>query len=108
MATVSLTSLRRDDLAAHDHSEWSIREHPGVSLRLIDVSPLARSGPWESFSLTFSGPSGVQLGQGTLGLQHDHLGTLELFIVPLEPDSEGSRYECVFNQAASAAIATGG
>jgi hypothetical protein len=105
---MSLASVRRDDFAVHTGSQWRVRQHPGVTLRLIEVSPLATSGPWESFSLCFAGPSGVELGQGTHALEHDNLGTFELFLVPLEPGAEGSRYECIFTRDASGTTAAGG
>ena len=79
-----------------------------MTLRLVEVSPLAASGPWESFSLCFVGPPGFELGQGTHALDHDALGTLELFLVPLEPSADGPRYECIFARDAARATAAGG
>jgi hypothetical protein len=105
---MSLASIRRDDIAVHTGSQWRARQYPGVTLRLVEVSPLATSGPWESFSLCFVGSKGIELGQGTHALEHDNLGTLELFLVPLEPGAEGSRYECIFTRDASGTTAAGG
>ena len=48
------------------------------------------------FSLVFRGPSAPVLRQGSYGLAHAELGELELFLVPLGPDSEGMRYEAAF------------
>jgi hypothetical protein len=101
MAPMSLASVRRDDFAVHTNSEWRAREHPGQTLRLVEVSPLASSGPWESFSVCFVGQPGLELGQGIHALDHDDLGTLELFLVPLEPGADGPRYECIFTKDAS-------
>jgi hypothetical protein len=51
----------------------------------------------ERFSLFFSGPAQPVLPQTTYSLIHDSMGTFDLFLVPIKPDGEGSRYEAVFN-----------
>ena len=104
---MSDVSLHRDDFARHVPSQWRDRES-SLTLTLVDVSPLATSGPWESFSMSFRGQAGGDLRQGTYALEHDVLGNLDLFIVPLEPDADGPRYECVFTRATSGTIAAGG
>ncbi len=50
----------------------------------------------EPFSLLFRGPRSPFAPQGTYRLEHDGLGRLELFLVPLGPDSTGMRYEAIF------------
>jgi hypothetical protein len=57
------------------------------------VGPSSRRVP---FSLLFRGPRSPYARQGTHRLEHDSLGTLELFLVPLGPDAAGMRYEAVF------------
>ena len=51
----------------------------------------------ERFSLFFTGPDKPLLPQATYSLEHDAMGTFGLFLVPIKPDGEGSRYEAVFN-----------
>lgn len=51
----------------------------------------------ERFSVFFTGPAKPVLPQRTYSLSHDAMGTFDLFIVPIKPDGEGSRYEAVFN-----------
>ncbi len=76
-------------------------------LELADVSevPGERSASFRKpFSVLFHGPVGPALPQGTYRLQHDQLGVLELFLVPLGPDQppepgespSAMRYEAVF------------
>jgi hypothetical protein len=60
------------------------------------------------FSVVFHGPAEPVLLQGTYRLEHEDLGTLEVFIVPVGPDTPGGapegaettpagmRYEAVF------------
>jgi hypothetical protein len=40
----------------------------------------------------------MRLQQGMYELQHAHLGTLELFLVPVGQDHTGLYYEAVFNR----------
>ena len=59
--------------------------------------------PWatarqERFSIVFRGPREKPLQQGMYQLQHDQLGALELFLVPVGRDHEGLYYEAVFNR----------
>jgi hypothetical protein len=52
----------------------------------------------ERFSLVFRGPRDTMLQQGTYQLQHNQLGVLELFLVPVGQDHEGLYFEAVFNR----------
>lgn len=51
----------------------------------------------ERFSIFFTGPAQPFLPQRTYSLSHDVMGTFDIFLVPIKPDGEGSRYEAVFN-----------
>lgn len=51
----------------------------------------------EPFSLVFRGPQELPLDQATYQLQHDRLGELHLFLVPIDQDEEGFYYEAIFN-----------
>ncbi len=48
------------------------------------------------FSLVFHGPGGPHLPQKIYRLAHTTLGTFELFLVPIGPDTQGMRYEAIF------------
>jgi Domain of unknown function (DUF6916) len=48
------------------------------------------------FSLIFRGPGQPILPQRIYRLEHDALGDLDLFLVPLAPDADGARYQAVF------------
>lgn len=54
----------------------------------------------EQFSLLFRGPKAPYYPQGIYTLEHDTLGTGQLFIVPIGPDDQGMRYEVVFSRTA--------
>jgi hypothetical protein len=66
-------------------------------VELIGVSETGSPGPSRSqFSLVFRGGPTPPLPQGIHGLEHESLGRLDLFLVPIGPDAEGQRYEAVF------------
>jgi uncharacterized protein DUF6916 len=78
-----------------------------LATRLIEVTPAppvpgtdggaTRAGRRAPFSLVFRSPPGATLPQRIYRLQHDRLGALDLFLVPIGPDEEGMRYEAVFS-----------
>lgn len=51
----------------------------------------------ESFSLIFLGPPRPLLPQRIYAFEHDVMGRLEIFIVPVARDDRGARYEAIFN-----------
>lgn len=69
-----------------------------LDLELIEVTEKDHSPKFEQFSLTFRGPLTPHFPQGTYSFEHSKLGTADLFVVPLGPESEGMRYEVIFNR----------
>ena len=51
----------------------------------------------EPFAVVYRGPHDPLLQQGMYRLNHEGLGEITLFLVPVGPDDEGMRYEAVFN-----------
>lgn len=49
------------------------------------------------FSVLFVCPDKRVLEQGTYAIDHERLGRLEIFIVPVDADEDGVHYEAVFN-----------
>ncbi len=72
-----------------------------VAFELIEVSHLGREPDeaenrrW-SFALVFRGPESPVFEQQIFRLDHEEMGTLELFLVPLGPGKTGMQYEAVF------------
>jgi hypothetical protein len=54
------------------------------------------SGTRAPFSLLFLGPAEPVLPQRIYRLAHDSLGFMEIFIVPVTRDENGTSYEAVF------------
>lgn len=100
-----------DDFAGRTGEQFVARPAEGdspaeaarVPLVLAEATLLGRAGATgpdgaerNQFSLVFRGPADLQLLQGLWLLEHDDLGELALFLVPLGPDAEGPRYEAAF------------
>ena len=70
-------------------------------VEVVDKTPEGFAG--EQFSLLFAGPPEPYLEQRIYTLDHDALGALTLFLVPVDQRKDGFRYEAYFNLAAPAA-----
>lgn len=64
----------------------------------------ASAGPWQpegeatfAYELVFRGPADPVLAQATYRMTHATLGLLEIFVVPLSRDPEGTTYQAVFS-----------
>ena len=77
---------------------------PPYDVTLIEATALARDagrgggddGGRTPFSIVFRAPADRLLPQQIYRLDHDAIGTFEIFLVPIGPDREGMRYEAVF------------
>ena len=99
----AMEELRRMDFEKHlgDTFRVETESEETVDLVLVETTEIGSERSYtkraEPFAVEFRGPSDLLLEQGTRELVHEHLGTMELFIVPVGPDDEGIRYEAVFN-----------
>jgi hypothetical protein len=93
--------LTEKDFSPHVNSKFYVQFTDGtLELVLAEVTPYParptdQSG-MERFSIFFDGP-GVCLPQNLYHLKHDQMGELDIFLVPVEGDQRGYRYEAVFN-----------
>jgi hypothetical protein len=69
-----------------------------LTLQLCEVAEVDSGPAQEQFSLLFRGPGDRVLSQGLCRMQHQRLGELALFLVPIGPDEQGMQYEAVFNR----------
>ena len=51
----------------------------------------------ERFTLFFRGPADFMLPQNTYALEHERMGELLIFFVPVGQDERGFKYQAVFN-----------
>jgi hypothetical protein len=79
------------------HFRISPDDAPSFEVELIQVAEAGHQGPRRTqFSLLFRGGPEQPLPQRIYRVEHDDLGALDLFLVPLGPDDVGQRYEAVF------------
>jgi hypothetical protein len=93
-----LATLRLDDFAPHRDAVFEMQSPAGVvPLKLVKVDPAGKGGrAGGAFSLLFTAPSGPWLPQAIYPVQHPTLGTMEIFLVPVGPESGGNGYQAVF------------
>src|SRR5579859_5097227 len=113
MSGPSLETLTAEDFRGHHGTRFKLtgRSPEGgpevcVEAELADVSEIPSGSPGVSrmpFSVVFHGPLEPVLPQGIHRMEHEHFGTLELFIVPIGPSEvapgetpTAMRYEAVF------------
>lgn len=99
---MNLEDLRYETF--RDRTGESFRDtEAGIILELLqvdDLTAVARNVPPDArapFSLVFRGPAEPALSQGIRRLEHDELGTTEIFIVPIALEADGLRYQAVFS-----------
>ncbi|MEA2297908.1 MAG: hypothetical protein QOF77_844 [Solirubrobacteraceae bacterium] len=95
-----LESFSLETFAELADRDFRLRRGDGevLPLSLSEASQVGQAPPGgrASFSLLFRGPPAPILPQRVYALEHAELGAFELFLVPLEPDGDGARYEAVF------------
>lgn len=76
----------------------NVDESTTVDLELIEVTELNETPRQERFALTFRGPLDFCLPQRLYQIDHDRIGSAELFLVPVAQEADGFRYEMIFNR----------
>ena len=76
-------------------------ENP-TEVELIQVSELRRKPDYEAFSLDFLAPKTIQPQQMMYRVEHDALGTMDLFMAPIEENKRGYLFESLFNKMLNA------
>jgi hypothetical protein len=99
----ALNALDAGDFEGRRGETFRMRTAAGTQdLVLVDVTRLAfaarapESGR-DAFSLVFRSPQPSHVPQAIYALEHEGLGVLELFLVPIGPRDGGMCYEAIFN-----------
>ncbi len=69
-----------------------------MPLELVGVTKVDYSPRLDNFSLIFRGPQSPFVPQGSYRVNHQKLGELTIFLVPIGVDGAGLQYEAVFNR----------
>lgn len=68
-----------------------------TELELIEVMEARSTSRQQQFSVFFRGPLEYILPQGTYHMEHEKMGAIDIFIVPVSRKQDGFHYEAVFN-----------
>ena len=94
--------LTEKEFSQHLNSTFQLKlDDRKIELKLVEVKgylpqPNEQSG-MERFSVFFDGPGDTYLPQSVYSLDHELMGTFDIFLVPISGDRKGFRYEAVFN-----------
>lgn len=96
----ALANLTLETFAPHVNESFRLsQDDDSLDVTLISAEAHRSQGseaPRSGFSLLFRGPHDPVLPQQVYRLEHEALGAMELFVVPVGPDAEGMRYEVIF------------
>ena len=88
----------RDRLATAIGSTFRLVADSGsVEIELTEVSDLRERTGGKAFSALFLVPTGYDVEQGIYQLEHEQLGSADLFLVPVGLKQERLQLEAVFN-----------
>lgn len=93
--------LTEEEFSKHVNTKFRVDSNEPIELELTEVKgysghPNEQTG-MERFSAFFQGPDNRYLSQRTYSFHHEHMGSFDLFLVPISRDKNGFRYEAVFN-----------
>ena len=92
--------LTHEEFSKHLHTKFRIRlsETEAIEAELTGISEHMVLPHQEQFSIIFRTANETFLGQGLRPLEHEQMGSFDLFIVPIGRDEQGTSYEAVFNR----------
>jgi hypothetical protein len=96
----SLDNLNAGIFSQHLHTQFRLLLEGAepITLELIEVKESDPSPKIELFTLHFRGPDAPRMAQHIHRLEHDKLGTLEIFLTAIGADAQGITYESVFHR----------
>ena len=91
--------LTKESFSENLNTKFLIPLQPSgaAELELIEVLVTMATPDREQFSLFFRGPQEYLFPQATYHLEHEKMGPMDIFIVPIGREADGFRYEAVFN-----------
>lgn len=95
-----IENLKLSDFEQHLNTKFLFKWGEGntIDLEMETAADLGSTPGQEQFSIIFRGPADPMLIQGIYRLEHEKMGALDLFLVPISRDEGGVRYEAVFNR----------
>ncbi len=95
-----LETYSLESFAPHVESSFRVLAAPDQSVQITLVSAEDRGSTpsHECFSLLFRGPVDSFLPQRIYAMEHEVLGQMDLFLVPVGQEARGFVYEAIFNR----------
>lgn len=103
--------LNEETFSLYVNTRFRVHTSPftAINLELINVkrweqsskAPSAGSAKLDCFSVVFRGPRNVVLESRTYRVDHDQMGSFDLFIAPVDDHKKLRRYQAVFNRVAN-------
>lgn len=102
---MALDQLKSTNFAPFLHQTFAIHYGAAEPLRaelvevaLLGEAPTRQGAPQRApFSIILRGPMRPILPQRIYRIEHEQMGALDIFIVPIGPDQAGMCYEAIFN-----------
>ena len=93
-------NVTKEAFAAALYTEFTMNLEASetMPLKLVQYQVPLLNAVQECFSLLFQAPLHAPSEQSLRTLQHETLGELEIFLVPVKKTEEGLFYEAVFNR----------
>ncbi len=97
---MDVAKLRHEDFKDRIGEMFDVvlAEGPAVTLELIEARQPPEDRPDKAHFVEWKGPLDRPLDQRIYELQHPELGTLPLFLVPVNQVADGFVYEAVFTR----------
>jgi hypothetical protein len=97
---MSIESLSQESFAENLNTKFrvAVESREPVEFELIEVTPGVQLEGTERFSLIFRAGLDCRLPQSIYRLEHERLGALDIFLVPIKREADGLRYEAIFNR----------
>lgn len=96
-----LELLQLQHFAGHLNETFRAALNEGdIEFVLVEATPLAHAMPNAQrapFSLVFRNSSALLFPQQTYRMQHEKVGSFDVFMVPVARDRDGFLYQAIFN-----------
>jgi len=98
-----MTEVTYPDRAAfvgHVDSDFAVDagQRAPLTMRLVDVEDMGSTPEREAFALHFHAPQEMPPHQGVYRIEHDQLGAMDVFVVPIGREGDRLVLEAVFNR----------
>ena len=98
--STSLDKLNAKIFSEQLHTQFKLHFEGAepMMLKLMEVKESDLSPKMELFALHFLGATAPRLPQQIHRLEHDKLGTFEIFLTAISADAQGIMYESIFHR----------